>query len=83
EMGIGTYLTGSNIPMEELIYNNTILEKLQGFHIAYGNSIPIKGKHEAPEHIDNWVKYGDVFVGDDHLISRGKVNTKLIGSQSG
>nr|MDO8134555.1 aminopeptidase [Candidatus Njordarchaeum guaymaensis] len=82
EMGIGTYLAGSSIPMEEMIYNNTILEKLQGFHIAYGNSIPIKGKHEAPEHIDTWVKYGDVFIGEDHLISGGKINTKLIRRQS-
>jgi hypothetical protein len=82
EMGIGTYLAGSRIPMDEMIYNSTILEKLQGFHIAYGNSIPIKGKHEAPEHVDNWVEYGDVFVGEDQLISRGKINTKLIESQS-
>jgi leucyl aminopeptidase (aminopeptidase T) len=79
EMGIGTYIAASKIPMEDLIYNRTILEKLQGFHVAYGSSIHIKGKHEAPEHVDNWVKYGDVYIGEDHLISKGKVNTKLLG----
>lgn len=79
EMGIGTYIAASKIPMEDMIYNRTILEKLQGFHIAYGSSIHIKGKHDAPEHIDNWVKYGDVYIGEDHLISKGKVNTRLLG----
>lgn len=78
EMGIGTYVAGSNLPMEDMVYNSTILEKLQGFHVAYGSSIHIKGKHEAPEHIDNWVKYGDVYIGDDHVISRGRVNARIL-----
>jgi leucyl aminopeptidase (aminopeptidase T) len=82
EMGIGTYLAGSDIPMEEMAYNNTILEKLQGFHVAYGTSIPVKGKHEAPEHIDNWVRYGDVFIGEDHLIYKGNINVRLVESES-
>lgn len=79
EMGIGTYMAASRLPMEDMIYNRTILEKLQGFHIAYGSSAHMKGKHDAPDHIDNWFKYGDVYVGEDHLISKGKVNTKLLG----
>ncbi|WXG46686.1 MAG: aminopeptidase [Candidatus Atabeyarchaeum deiterrae] len=77
EMGIGTYIAGSYIKMEDMTYNRTILEKLQGFHVAYGSSIHMKGSHEAPEHIDNWFRYGDVYIGDDHLISKGKLNTKL------
>ena len=78
EMGIGTYVAGSNLPMEDMIYNGTILEKLQGFHVAYGSSIHVKGKHEAPEHIDNWFRYGDVYIGDDHVIQRGRVNTRIL-----
>jgi hypothetical protein len=79
EMGIGTYVAGSDLPMEDMVYNSTILEKLQGFHVAYGSSIHIKGKHDAPEHIDNWIKYGDVYVGDDHLIQKGRVNERVLG----
>jgi hypothetical protein len=78
EMGIGTYVAGSDLPMEDMVYNSTILEKLQGFHVAYGSSIHIKGKHDAPEHIDNWFRYGDVYIGDEHVIQKGRVNTRIL-----
>lgn len=78
EMGIGTYAGSLKIPWKDLLYNHIILEKKSGYHIAYGNSELIGGKHKAPIHVDNLLTYGDVDVDNEHFISNGTLREKVL-----
>jgi len=73
ELGIGTFLEASDLSMEDKKNNKTILEKLAGYHIAYGESLHVGGSHDAEVHIDNLFKYGDVTVDGDYLYKDGNL----------
>ena len=78
EMAIGTFEGALQIPMEDLQYNMTTLEKVFGWHFAYGSSVHVGGDHKANVHVDNSFRYGDIYVGDDQLVKDGQLNEQLL-----
>jgi hypothetical protein len=73
EMGIGTFAGSTEIPWEDMLYNEIILEKKKGFHWAYGGSTLVGGTHKAPVHVDNGFTYGDVYIGNQLFMHNGQI----------
>jgi hypothetical protein len=78
EMAIGVVEEVFDIPIEDRLYNKTILEKGLGWHFAWGNAQHVGGRHDAPSHVDNCFRYGRIEVGDDVLLIDGKPNEELL-----
>jgi hypothetical protein len=68
---------GINIPLEDMLYNGTILEKRDS-HLALGNAIYVGGKHDASLHTDSSFERMNIRVGKDHLLVDGVPNAELL-----
>jgi len=78
ELGIGTLSGTTNISWEDMLYNEIILEKMKGFHSAYGSSALFGGSHKAPIHVDNGFTYGDIYIGNELFMSNGEIVEKVL-----
>ncbi len=78
EMAVGVLDAALSLPFEEMLYQSTILEKLLGFHFAYGSAEHTGGRHVASLHVDNSFRYGDICIGRDKLVIDGKPNRDLL-----
>ncbi|MBN1645526.1 hypothetical protein JW868_00635 [Candidatus Woesearchaeota archaeon] len=77
EKAFGVIESAGKIPRADLLYNQTILEKLFGWHWAYGSQRHVGGRRDAPTHKDQFMTYGDIFVGQDHLLIDGRPNVEF------
>jgi hypothetical protein len=75
EMAIGTFEGALQMPLADRIYQKTCLEKIFGWHFAYGDSHGMTGNlkaHEASVHVDTACTYGRITVGREVILEQGK-----------
>ncbi len=77
EFAVATFLAAAGIPVEDLRYQRTVLEKIH-WHMAWGRNDHFGGPvRDAKVHIDTSFTYGNVYVGKDRIICDGLPNVAL------